>query len=91
MNPEKYSLRELLDSYIRLISSHVDGIYRIDCHQAIETKLGFTLDESPEKITRLREILHNLDKEIDWNIEIYYDADDFKKMSKKLENKVRRI
>jgi len=56
-----YSLRQLCEMYIRMIVTGIDGIMRVQIHECIAEKIGSSYED-------LRTILHNLDKEIGFDI-----------------------
>ena len=77
--------------YIRFIHSGVDGYYRIKLHNSIEEKLGGVEELGADKVKKIRYILYNLDKTIDYDPNMRYYADDFPKMGKKLANQLRSL
>jgi len=87
MNYKNYSLRELADTYLRMVSVEAFYTNRSDIHEAIFKKLGLDEYEKSDAL-KANTILHNLDKEIGFIIGVEYDERDFEKMSKKLERKL---
>ena len=61
MNCKNYSLKELCEMYIRMIVTGIDGIMRVQIHECIANKIGSSYED-------LRTVLHNLDKEIGFDI-----------------------
>lgn len=61
MNCKNYSLKELCEMYIRMIVTGIDGMMRMQIHECIAEKIGSGYED-------LKIILHNLDKEIGFDI-----------------------
>ena len=88
MNYKNYSLRQLLDTYLRYIMSGIMSINRSEIHEAIENKLGLNIIDDESDYREVSKMLSNLDKEIGFVIGIDYNVDDLEKMSKKLAGKL---
>lgn len=90
MNEKNYSLEELADTYLRIVS--VGAVYtnRSDIHQAILRKMWIDIYKRGDDRRKANDILHNLDKEIGFIVGVEYDENDFGKMAKKLEGKLKR-
>ena len=87
MNYKNYSLRELVDTYLRMVSVEAFYTNRNDIHEAIFEKLGLGIYEKSDSL-EANNILHNLDKEIGFIVGVEYDENDFYKMSKRLEKRL---
>lgn len=85
------NLIEMAEDYLYFSRVGVYGLPRWEKHQAILRKLGLEVHNCPEKITQVNEILHNLDREIGFNVDIEYDENDIHKMAKKLVRKMKKI
>jgi len=90
MNYKNYTLRELLDTYLRCIMSGMMSINRSEVHEAIENKLGLNIIDDRSEYKEVSKIFANLDKEIGFIIGTNYDVTDLEKMSKKLAEKLRK-
>lgn len=88
MDSKRYTLQELVDTYIRFVSCEVFYTNRSQIHEAILEKLGLDIYDLRNDI-RANEILHNLDTEIGLIIGVDYDEDGLHKMGKKLVNKLK--
>ena len=90
MNSELYTLQELVDTYLRYVSSGLLDISRWEVHKAIMEKLNIT-EEEPEKFLKINKIFHNLDKEVGLYVDVDYDENDFRKMAKRIIGKLKII
>ena len=90
MNSERYTLLELVDTYLRYVGSGLFDLSRWEVHQTIIEKLDLT-EEQPEKFLAVNKILHNLDREVGLYVDVNYDENDFRKMSKRIVGKLKII
>jgi len=77
VNCKKYSLKELCEMYIRMIATKVDGRMRVELHECIAERIGIDYD-------KLKTVLHNLDKEIGFEIKEFYTIREIKQYGNKL-------
>lgn len=80
-------VQELVEDYLNAVIMADLRNKRQETHQAILRRMGFRA-KSQEIIAQVREILHNLDREIGFIIGVKYDNKDIHKMAKKLLNRV---
>ncbi len=86
----KFSLKELLEEYLRFLNLwHRGVIYsnRSDLHDEICKRLGINIYDRSDDIP-LNRILHNLDKEIGYIVNVEYDEKEIEKMAKRLKSKL---
>ena len=90
MDSEKYTLQELVNTYLRYVSSGLLDLSRWEVHKAILAKLNIT-EEQLEELLAVNKILHNLDREVGLCVDVDYDENDFHKMSKRIIGKLKII
>ena len=82
MNCKNYSLKELCEMYIRMITTGINGIMRMQIHGCIAERIGSSYED-------LRMILHNLDKEIGFDITDLYTREEIRTYANNLHERLK--